>query len=260
MTDRHAFRVAVKPSATEANEAVRAAVVERGSTLRFDSREAAEAEAARLTERGATPVAIQRVAPQEPADVDAYLVPRPERATHEPIESDDGRLTFQTTASQYGALGETLVCSYAANPPALTAYVREDLDGGRSGDADDLWIDVDPDPEPIVYGWTGRDGATDRDARLAWVPDCVARARDGPGGPLLEAYYCEVKTGDASFQRDQATVMAYVAREATVLKVRVDVDGLPDEYAVRIDAVAPESPPDGLSDRSSPDARLDDFA
>lgn len=273
MTDRDGFRVAVKPSTIDANEATRALTAERGNPLTFESRTAAEAEAARLSERGATPVAIQRAAPQDPEHVDAYLVPRPERRTRDPIESADGRLTFETTAAQYGALGETLVCCYSANPPLLTAYVRDDLGDEFSGDVEDsLWIDVDRDPDPVVYGATsgdsatgrnnasGRDTATDRATRLSWVPDCVARARDGPGGPVLSAYYCEIKTGDASFQRDQATVMAYEAREANVLKVRVDVDGLPDEYTARIDRVDPEEPPRGISNLSSPDARLDDFA
>ena len=272
MADRDGFRVGVKPSAVGANEAVEAVVADEGDALVYGSRDDAEAEAARLSERGATPVAIQRAAPQEPAYVDAFLVPRPERHTHDPIESVEGRLTFETTAAQYGALGETLVCSYGANPPLLSAYARADLDGVLPDGADDLWIDVDSDPDPIVYGATGRNGsmgragaadraaATSRDARRCWVPDCVARVRAGVGGPLLETYYCEVKTGDASFQRDQAAVMAYEARESTVLKIRVDVDGLPDAYTARIDEVEPEEPPAGLTNLASRDARLDDFA
>lgn len=260
-TDRDAFRVAVKPSTIEANEAVRAVAAERGETLGFPSREAAEAEAARLAECGDTPVAIQRAAPQEPDEVDAYLVPRPERRTHDPVESADGRLTFETTAAQIGALGEALVCSYGANSPLLTAYARRDLDDAFPGDPDDrLWIDVDRDPDPIVYAGTDPDGGSYRDVRLAWVPDCVALARDGPGGPVLAEYACEVKAGDASYQRDQATVMAYEASERTVLKIRVNVDGLPETYTVRVDEVTPEEPPAGLRRGWSPDARLDDFA
>ena len=255
MPERDGFRVAVKPSAAEANEAARALVAEHGDTLRFDAREAAEARADRLSERGDVPVAIQRAAPQEPADVDAYLVASPERRTHDPVESDDGRLTFETTATQYGALGESLVCSHRVNPPVLTAYARADLaDELSTGGDPGLRVDLDPDPGPVVYA--SRDGET----RLAWVPDCVARARDGPGGPVLAEYACEVKTGDASFQRDQAAVMAYEARERDVLKIRVDVTALPDEYTVRVDAVAPEEPPEGVANLAAPDASLDDFA
>ena len=255
MAERDGFRVTVKSSATAANEAARALVAERGETLRFASRDAAGTEAARLSESGATPVAIQRAAPQDPDDVDAYLVASPDRRTHDPIESADGRLTFETTAAQYGALGEALVCRHRVNPPALTAYARADLEDDLSGDAERaLRVEVDPDPEPVVYA--GRDPET----RLAWVPDCVARVRAGIGGDVLRAYHCEVKTGDASFQRDQAAVMAYEAREATVLKVRLAVTDLPDAYTVRIDEVAPEEPPAGLRRGPSPDARLDDFA
>ena len=254
MAGRDGFLVAVKPSAVEANDAARTLAVQRGERVRFESRRAAEAEASRLSEQGATPVAIQRAAPQDPDDVDAYLLARPERRTHDPIERDDGRLTFETTAAQYGALGETLVCSYGANPPLLSAYVRADLDDEVTDDvAERLWIDVDRDPEPVVY--STMDAAT----RLAWVPDCVARARDGPGGPVIREYFCEVKTGDASYQRDQSAVMAYAAREATVLKVRVDVDPLPDAYTARAEAVAAEDPPAGVSKAGSPNARLDDF-
>lgn len=255
MTGRDGFRVAVKPSTLEANEAARAAATDRGRTLLFESREDAEAEANRLSERGSTRVAIQRAAPQDPDDVDAYLVPRPERRTHEPVESTDGRSTFETTAAQYGALGETLICCYGANPPVLTEYARNDVGGQPSGDTEDrLWIDVDRDPDPVVYS------SSDDDSRLSWIPDCVARARDGPDGPLLEAYWCEIKAGDASFQRDQATVMAYKASEATVLKIRVDVVDLPERYTVRIDEVSPREPPRGLTNQASPDARLDDFS
>ena len=252
MAEREAFRVALKPSAIEANEAVGALVADRGDTLAFDSRAAAEAEAARLSQRGETPVAIQRAAPQEPADVDAYLVASPERRTHEPVESDDGRLTLETTATQYGALGETLVRAHRVNPPLLTAYVRDDLADGLPDDDEHLRVALDPDPDPVVY--VGADAE-----RLCWIPDCVARARDGADGRVLATYVCEVKTGDASFQRDQAAVMAYEARERTVLKVRVDVRDLPDAYTARIEEVAPEAPPAGLSRGSSPDASLDDF-
>lgn len=255
MADRDGFRVAVKPSALDANGAVGALVADRGNPLVFDSRGVAEATAARLSDSGATRVVIQAAAPQDPDGVDAYLVASPGRRTHDPIEADDGSLTFETTAAQYGALGEALVCCYGANPPPLAAYVRRDLDDGEvGGGGDDRWIDLDRDPDPVVYATA--DGST----RLAWVPDCVARARDGPGGQVLESYYCEVKTGDASFQRDQATVMAYKACEATVLKIRVDVDGLPERYSARIEAVDPEEPPGDVSNLASPDARLDDFA
>lgn len=247
------FRVAIKSSATAANEAVRTLTDERGDVLHFDSREAAEAEAARLSERGTAPLGIQEVAPQDPTDVDAYLVSIPERRTHTPLESVDGRHTFETTAKQYGALGEVLILSYQANPPALVEYVRSTLvENEIDYHEDRLRLELDRNPDPVVFT------RADTTSRLSWIPDCVVRAT--VDGAVLDTYWCEIKTGDASFQRDQPAVMAYKACEAPVLKIRVDLSALPDRYTVRIEAVAAEEPPEELANLQSPDARLDEFS
>lgn len=252
MPDEDAFRVAVKPSAIDATDAARALVADRGEVVAFPSEDAAVAEAERLSRDAAAGLRVQRAAPQDPAAVDAYLIAWPDRRTHDPVESADGRMTFETTAHQYGAIGEALLLSYGANPPPLAAYVSDDLQDGTPGG--EFWVDVDRDPDPVVFG--GAEPAT----WMRWVPDCVATARETATGAALRTYWCEIKTGDASFGRDQADVMAYKAHEAPVLSIRVDVTGLPDRYSVGIREVDARAPPAGIAIRRPGDARLDDFA
>jgi hypothetical protein len=52
-------------------------------------------------------------------------------------------------------------------------------------------------------------------------------------------YRCEIKTGDASFQRTQMKAMRELAKEARVLKIRVLIDDLPKQYSVRVHEVEP---------------------
>jgi hypothetical protein len=72
------------------------------------------------------------------------------------------------------------------------------------------------------------------------VPDCKVVVRDGWNGPVLERYYCEIKTGNASFERSQVAAMEQLAREERVLKIRMLIEELPDRYSLRIHEV--ESP------------------
>lgn len=74
------------------------------------------------------------------------------------------------------------------------------------------------------------------------MPDCCVVARDGWNGEALERYWCEIKTGNASFERSQADVMRRLAAEERVLKIRVSIDDLPDQYSVRIHEVEPGEP------------------
>ena len=264
--DLHAgdeFSVAVKASAREANEAVAALADERGNRLSYPDRMAAEECAADLSERGETPVEVQAVAPQDSTDADAYLVAAPERRSRTPDGSIDGTMTFDTTATQYGALGETLLCCYESNPPVLAHYAREDLDHLSDAERDRVHLDVDRSPDPVE-----KSGETETNGTKRWVPDCRAVARLEPDGPPLREYWCEVKTGDASFERDQRAVMRWKAREAVVLTVRFDVEELPDSYSVTVSEVDPaDAPDDALSDDASLDApagsskptRLDEF-
>lgn len=249
--------VAIKPYAREANEVADVLASESGDYVRFPDRTAAEERAATLSERGETPVEIQAVAPQDPTDADAYLVAAPERRTRDPDGSVDGTLAFDTTATQYGALGETLLLCYAADPPVLSYYAREDLDHLSEAERERLRLDVDRSPDPVSM--PGSDGTK------RWIPDCRVVARLGPDGPALREYWCEIKTGDASFERDQQAVMRWKAREATVLKVRFDVEDLPDSYSVSISEVEPdaeqERPPKADSTRRDPrPTSLDEFS
>lgn len=254
--DSEPFRVVLKDSATAANEGVRRFAETAGRLAEFDSRAAAVERAERLSAEGSARVEIQATAPQDPTDADAYLVAMPARRHRDPDGSLDGTLTFDVTANQYGALGEALVCHPATNPPVLTYYARQDL--GVSTDAD-LRVELDRHPDPVVV--EDGDGT-----RKRWDPDCRAVVRRDLDGPPCREYWCEVKTGDGSFERSQRAVMRTKAREATVLQIRVDASDLPDSYAATIRPV--EGAREGSSEErvdstvvraDGENARLDDF-
>jgi hypothetical protein len=233
------YRVAVKDSAAEHSGAVEEFRTERGRTVVFESRDDAEATAERLSTPDA-PVAVQAAAPQDEGDVDAYLVPDPDRRTRDPDGSVDSGLTFDVSATQYGRLGEALVCCQRWDPPVLAYYARRDLA------ADDVRVELDRDPDAVVAD----DGAR-------WVPDCRAVVRTD-GGRTLAEYWCEIKTGDASLERDQRAAMAWKAQRARVLTVRVDPSALPESYTARIRAVEPDGEATG-SNPSRVTHRLTDF-
>ncbi|NHN60471.1 MULTISPECIES: hypothetical protein [Halorussus] len=54
---------------------------------------------------------------------------------------------------------------------------------------------------------------------------------------MLERYYCEIKTGNASFERSQVDAVKALARKERVLKIRVIIENLPDQYSLRIHEV-----------------------
>lgn len=223
------FVLELKSSARERNSAVEAIAAERGALLECDSRADAESIAARLSEAGEVRVRLQAVAPQDETPADAYLVAQPERHTASPIDPDAETWRFQPEANQYGAIGQTLVTTPRTSPPALTYYAREDL----GLDEDEVRVRL---REPTLVTERIADGR-----RASWLPDVVAEvSRESTGATLCE-YRCEVKTGSASFEREQVAVMEATADEAgvTVLKIRVEIDDVPDEYGVRIREVSP---------------------
>jgi hypothetical protein len=238
------FRVAVKESATEASRAVRRLVREEGDRLEFDSKAEANRRARELSAEDGT-VKIQRAAPQDPGDDDAYLVAWPERRRWTPDGSPTEGLTFDTEANQYGALGEAVVFSPEVNPPLLTHFAQVDADLSERETAD-VRVELDRDPDPVVVGTSKR-----------WEPDCRAVVRLGPDRPVLTEYWCEVKTGDGSFERSQREAMAAKAREATVLKIRVELDELPDSYTAWVRRVGPSEGADDEAYRVN--ASLDSF-
>jgi hypothetical protein len=259
MTDEaDPFTVAVKDSAREANRAARRLAVTEGDRLDFDSEVAAHRRARELADEGETPVKVQRAAPQDPDDVDGYLVAWPERRRRSPEGSPTEGLTFDTAANQYGALGEAVVCTPEVNPPLLTHFARVDADLGDESlserEREALRVELDTDPDSVDAAGARR-----------WEPDCRAVVRLGPDRPVLTEYWCEVKTGDGSFERSQREAMAAKAREATVLKIRVDVDDLPESYTAWVRKVSPAEGGESDGDEAEPaeryrvNASLDSF-
>lgn len=245
------FSVLIKPSAMEANEAVAEYADRYGREVRFDSRSAAADLAELFSGNGDGTVVIQGAAPQDERDVDAYLVPKPDRRVRTPAGSIETELTFDVSAAQFGALGEALVLSYEENPPVLEHYVRRDL--GRASD-EPLHVLVESDPSPITATRV-EDGGS-----IEWRPDCRAIATEVPDGRTLREYLCEIKTGGGSLQRDQLPVMRAAARRSSVLALRFDVADLPESYTVRIDEIEPDSSGDvSLGDDSTIETDLDDF-
>lgn len=241
--------VRIKQSAITANESVADYVDQFDHVVTFDSRDAADECAHRLSATGGTTVAVQRAAPQDGDTVDAYLVAQPDRRTHSPDGSIDTGLTFDTTANQYGAIGETLLVEPDSNPPVLTYYARQELDIATN---DQIHVEIDDAPSPVT---ATRDGAP-----LEWRPDCSAVVRDSSDGRMLCEYLCEIKTGNGSLAREQHTVMRTAARYTSVLKIQVDIRELPDSYTARIREVSPAEEADVVIDvETTVNARLDEF-
>lgn len=207
--DDDTFLVTAKGRACN-NDVVRARFFARGASRSFESRSAAEAFAKRATREGSVRVVVQASAPQDDS-CDAYLVAIPARNTTEPANPEDEYWRFHTEANQQGALGEVLATTPATNPPALTWFVRQDLD-----DPDCLVVRVDRATEAVG----------------SWQPDC--RVDAVVDGVVDEQYVCEIKTGNASFQRGQREGMDRAANAGRVLTVRVRITDLPDEYEVHV--------------------------
>lgn len=135
--------------------------------------------------------------------------------------------TFDVGENLYGTLGEEILLE-SPKPHALVYFVRQDLDV----DEDDLeWgLNVDVTPGQML-------SVNSSDGAERWTPDCIVEAKDGWDSELLERYYCEIKTGGASFERSQVEVMEALASDERVLKIRVIIEDLPDQYSLRIHEV-----------------------
>lgn len=222
------FVVEAKPGALNVNETLVDDVEAHGRILNFGSRTHAESYARQLSAADGA-LRIQAAPANEPSDIDAYLLADHDPSIAEPAEIDGDAWTFDVGANLYGTLGEAILL-HAPKPHALVYFVRQDLDI----DEDDLeWgLHVDVDPwSPLSVDRAGE--------RRRWTPDCVIEVTDGWSGRTLERYYCEIKTGNASFERTQVDTMQELAREECVLKIRVDIGSLPDQYSVRIHEVEP---------------------
>ena len=219
------FVVAIKDSAIERNEAVRSHCEEGDQRVRFESPDAAREWAAELSE-GASDVRIQAVAPQDDAEVDAYLVGASRSDATVPDADPEEGWRFGVDAAQYGALGEALLTAGDGVATPLECYVRRDLEVGPDAD---LSVDVEDEPRPV----------TAPGIRGEWQPDCLIEA--AIGGRRVATYRCEVKTGDGSLERNQRAVVEATADETPVLLVRVDVSALPREYEVSFERIGAES-------------------
>lgn len=238
MPDGDGFRVAIKDSVRRVLDAETLPTSGASDSLEFPSRAAAEARIEALSRTETGTLELQRPAPNDPADVDAYLVYYPETRKRDPDGTLEDGWTFDTTANQYGDLGEALVT--AADTPALNHFVRQDL----ADVLEDRHLDrleVRCVTRPVEFDWTTIRAAADGE-RPGWTPDCEVRAHLPDRRDPLHRYFCEIKTGEASFERNQAAGMEAVSEIADVLKIRVTIDALPDEYTVKVRRIGDSRP------------------
>ena len=167
---------------------------------------------------------VQKAASNNPADVDAYPLTEHNPSITEPASVRGDTLTFDIGANLYGALREAVVMG-APTSSALEHFMKDDLADVEFRDG--LRVRF-TDSEYVSFGDWGEA------ERGNWLPDCLVEARDGWRNPPVETYWCEIKTGDASFERTQVAAMRGLSREKRVLKIRVLIDNLLDQYSVRI--------------------------
>lgn len=226
------YRVAVKDSATKRNAQVEEITAREGDLLEFASRREAEAfEATVCTEGGS--VRLQASAAQDPSPVDAYLVKDAQANEWEPIETDDASATFPVGANVFGSIGLAIIYLGGKASPALCQYFTQREPASKRGQVID--VELEPSlPDPLADF-------------VRWHPDLRIEVSDEDGGSR-ETYFAEVKSGSASFQRNQRVDMQRVAEAYGVLKIRVALTELPDRYTVRIHEVRPDRWP-GIGER-----------
>ncbi|MFH5802241.1 hypothetical protein [Haladaptatus sp. CMAA 1911] len=226
--ERTGFAVEVKDNAIEVNSTLSEVITAHGRTLDFGSRAQAGAYASQLS-TGDGSLRIQAAPANDPRDVNAYFLADHTPSITEPAKTDGETWTFDVGANLYGALGEAILTG-APKPHALYYFVRQDLELDDGELASGLALEVE----------RGRPISVDHpDGEKRWTPDCVVRAKNGWDGRVLARYYCEIKTGNASFERSQGVVMEELAAQERVLKIRVTIDELPEQYSLRIQEVTP---------------------
>ena len=230
------FTVELKPSACEGVERIATFRSDHGEVVSFPSRGAAERTL--VDESDGRGLRLQSAAPNDPDDVDAYLVkvrtPEPDPGERGPPA--DG-WTFSLRAQQVGVLAESLFAAYSWNPPPIVAYASRDL----ALDPDEFRVEVDRTPSSV--------GRFDRDEEGGtWVPDfgfyvrrCTSRRAHGSSGSVIKRYVAEVKHGSTCFERNQRRRMEKLAAETDdsldVLIVRVDLEGIPQSYGLSIRSI-----------------------
>jgi len=226
-------KIAIKDSARRENRAVDQLYKEEGGILEYESRAAAKEDAEKFSSSGNGRVAVQRAAPNDPSDVDGYLVYAPVQNKHTPKGTLEDSWTFDTTANQYGALGETLITTRGI--PALKHFVQQDLAPFPSEEIQKS-VRVKVKTEPSGFDWESLRSAIG-DNRVNWTPDCEVIVTLGYPSVEIHRYVCEIKTGDASFERNQQDAMRAASEDIDVLKIRVRIDELPTQYSVKFQRV-----------------------
>ncbi|WP_290816063.1 hypothetical protein [Halovivax sp.] len=238
--DASPFRVALKRSACEAAAEIETLRQTVGEVVSYESR--ADAVTKLVHAVDCPGLRFQQPAPNDPADVDAYLVKlREPEPTPESRGDPATGWTFDARAQQVGALAEALFGAYRWDPPPILAYAARDLEV----DPDEIRVEVDDEPARV--------GGLDPEVEGQWHPDFsfVVRRRtasdpSGYEGPVLRRYLAEVKHGSTSFERHQRDRMERLAERGPrldVLVIRVDLSGAPQSYDLTIRSVAR----DGLS-------------
>ena len=235
--DRSPFRVALKPSACAAAPAIETLRESAGEVLSYTGR----AEAVEKLVHGVDcqGLRLQAPAPNDPADVDAYLVKVKSPPPSPTSRGDPARgWTFDTDAQQVGALAEALFTASSVDPPPIVDYAARDLDL----DPRDFRVLVDDDPARV--------GGLDPSVDGQWHPDVAFEVRElvdeETVGSVLKRYVAEVKHGSTSFERNQRAGMERLAERddrLDVLVIRVDLSGIPQSYDLTIRLVGS----DGLS-------------
>ncbi|WP_227357308.1 hypothetical protein [Haladaptatus salinisoli] len=226
--DRTGFAVEVKDNALEVNSTLLEIITTHGRTLDFGSRDHAEAYAEQLSAADGS-LRIQAAPTNDSRDIEAYLLADHTPSISEPATTDGETWTFDVGANLYGALGEAIVTG-GSKPHALYYFVQEDLQLDDTELASGLTLEIERG-KPI--------SVDHREGVKRWAPDCVVRAKDGWDGCELAKYYCEIKTGNASFERSQGVVMKELAAQEQVLKIRMRIEDLPEQYSLRIHEVTP---------------------
>jgi hypothetical protein len=215
------YCVEVREGALAVNDRVHIIVDRHGRVLEFGTRAQAETYAAWLSTLGG-PLSVQATPPNETSDIDAYLIAEHSPSVAEPASIENDTWHFDVDANLYGSLGEALLLE-APKPYALTYFVKED----RA---------LDDDPLLTIRRGSSHRGAVE----ARWVPDCELLVREVAGGPVRERYYCEIKTGGGSLEREQRAAMEELARSERVLLIRVGIEDLPQQYAVTVTEVDPD--------------------
>ncbi len=218
------YRVFLTESAQDANSRAESHVEQEGQILTFRSKQAVEDLVDDWSTDG-TRLRVQQAAPNDPREVNAYIVPNPVRHTSKPKKSNKEGLVFDTTANQYGELGEAVVAGSYGISPGLKYYIKQN-------------IDLPPGDE---YKITKRSSSRISDSIEydgSWTPDLIIDIKRIENWETYETLYCEIKSGNASFERRQKEAMQSLAKDYKVLKIRVDITELPSEYRLLIESVS----------------------